>query len=52
MRIRHIALSLACVQALFAADVNVIEEIVAKVNGDIITRGELEKTRKQLELRK
>jgi hypothetical protein len=40
---------------LFAAattdtpDVKVIEEIVAKVNGQIITRGELEKTRAQIE---
>ena len=32
-----------------AADVAVVEEIVAKVNGDIITRGELEHSRKQLE---
>ena len=32
-----------------AADVAVVEEIVAKVNGDIITRGDLERTRKQLE---
>src|SRR5579863_3673008 len=32
-----------------AADVAVVEEIVAKVNGDIITRGELEQKRKQLE---
>ena len=30
-------------------DVKVVEEIVAKVNGDIITRGELEKTRAQIE---
>lgn len=32
-----------------AADVTVIEQIVAKVNGDIITRGEIERTRRQLE---
>src|SRR5271166_1443125 len=32
-----------------AADVAVVEEIVAKVNGDIVTRGELEQRRKQLE---
>jgi peptidyl-prolyl cis-trans isomerase SurA len=31
-----------------AADVRVVEEIVAKVNGDIITRGEIEHTREQL----
>ncbi|HEY3841038.1 MAG TPA: peptidylprolyl isomerase [Bryobacteraceae bacterium] len=42
--------------ALFAAattdtppDVKVVEEIVAKVNGDIITRGELEKTHALIE---
>ncbi len=32
-----------------AADVHVVEEIVAKVNGDIITRGELEQTRQKIE---
>ena len=40
--------------ALFAADrpepeVHVIEEIVAKVNGDIITRGELTKEREEIQ---
>src|ERR1700736_315527 len=33
----------------FAADVRVVEEIVAKVNGDIVTKGELEKTRQDME---
>ena len=32
-----------------AADIQLIEEIVAKVNGDIITRGEIERTRRTLE---
>ena len=32
-----------------AADISIIEEIVAKVNGDIITRGEIERTRRQIE---
>src|ERR1700736_4191790 len=32
-----------------APNVRVVEEIVAKVNGDIITRGELEKTRQTIE---
>ena len=32
-----------------AADVTVIEQIVAKVNGDIVTRGEMERTRRQME---
>ncbi len=44
---------LASVPALFAADrpdpPKVVEEIAAKVNGDIITRGELEKSRVDLE---
>jgi len=39
---------LAIVQAA-AADVRVVEEIIAKVNNEIITRGELERSRKQLE---
>ena len=34
---------------LLAADVRLVEEIVCKVNGDIITRSELERDRKQLE---
>lgn len=34
--------------ALSAADVTVIEEIIAKVNGDIITRMELERQRKTI----
>ena len=33
----------------WAADIGVIEEIVAKVNGDIITRGDLDHARKALE---
>lgn len=32
-----------------SADIAVIEEIIAKVNGDIITRGEIEKSRRQFE---
>src|SRR5579875_1629089 len=35
--------------AASAADVTTIEEIVCKVNGDIITRSELEKDRKDAE---
>lgn len=35
--------------AAVAADVKVVEQIVAKVNNEIITRGELERTRRQLE---
>ena len=32
-----------------AADVQTVEEIIAKVNGDIVTRGEIEKTKRQVE---
>jgi peptidyl-prolyl cis-trans isomerase SurA len=34
--------------SLFAADLAMVEEIVAKCNGDIITRGDLDHSRKQL----
>jgi peptidyl-prolyl cis-trans isomerase SurA len=50
------ATALVCGSLMQAADVGptptirVIEEIVAKVNNDIITRGELERTRAQLEV--
>src|SRR5215469_10778340 len=39
----------AALPLTFAADVKVVEEIAAKVNGEIITRGELEQTRKEIE---
>ncbi len=42
-------LSVAGTSLAFAADVRVIEEIAAKVNGDIITRSELEQTRREME---
>ena len=35
----------AVVSVAGAADIRVVEEIVAKVNGDIITRGQLDTTR-------
>ena len=34
--------------ALWAADVPVIEEIIAKCNGDIVTRGDIDRARKEL----
>ena len=34
---------------LVAADVQTVEEIIAKVNGDIVTRGEIERTKRQVE---
>lgn len=42
-------LAFVAAAGLAAADVRVVEEIVAKVNNEIITRGELERARKQLE---
>ncbi|BDC52053.1 chaperone SurA [Bryobacterales bacterium F-183] len=41
--------TLGSAAALLAADVQLIEEIIAKVNGDIITRGELARQRRQIE---
>jgi peptidyl-prolyl cis-trans isomerase SurA len=38
---------LGCAYA-FAADVGTVEEIIAKCNGDIITRGDVERSRKEL----
>jgi peptidyl-prolyl cis-trans isomerase SurA len=46
---RFVVVSAATVALALAADVRVIEEIAAKVNGDIITRSELEQTRRELE---
>ena len=34
--------------SLLAADVKVLEQIVAKVNGDIVTQGEIDRARQQL----
>jgi parvulin-like peptidyl-prolyl isomerase len=46
---RFVVLWAAALPLAFAADVRVVEEIAAKVNGDIITRGELEQTRREIE---
>jgi peptidyl-prolyl cis-trans isomerase SurA len=47
---RRFALLIAAVVPLAsAADVKLVEEIAAKVNGDIITKGELEQQRRDLE---
>lgn len=46
---RYVVLVAAAIPMAFAADVKVVEEIAAKVNGDIITRGELEQTRREIE---
>ncbi len=44
-----VVLVAATMSAAVAADVKVVEEIAAKVNGDIITRGELEQNRRDIE---
>jgi len=43
-----VVLLAAAMPAAVAADVVVVEEIVAKVNGEIVTRGEMEHTRQML----
>src|SRR5574340_312228 len=50
MYLRFIVLLGAAAAAVSAADVRVVEEIVAKVNGDIITRSEIEHSRQMLEM--
>jgi len=45
---RYLSLLLLA-SSVFAARVDIVEEIVCKVNGDIITRNDLNKDRKQLE---
>jgi peptidyl-prolyl cis-trans isomerase SurA len=47
---RVLLVFLAVFGGIAAAEIKVIEQIVAKVNGDIITRGELERSRQALEL--
>ena len=49
MRYQLILLSVAAAGLASAAEITVIDEIIAKVNGDIVTRGDYERTRKQLE---
>src|ERR1043166_7851677 len=46
---RIVVLIAATLPLAVAADVKVVEEIAAKVNGDIITRGELDQSRRDLE---
>jgi peptidyl-prolyl cis-trans isomerase SurA len=46
---RFVVLIAATLPLAVAVDIRVVEEIAAKVNGDIITRGELEQTRKEIE---
>src|SRR5258708_15836840 len=49
MRYSLVAGGVCAAVLAFGADVRVVEEIVCKVNSDIITRSELEKDRKQAE---
>jgi parvulin-like peptidyl-prolyl isomerase len=45
---KSVFLLVICVAGLPAADIRVVEEIIAKINGDIITRTEIERSRQQL----
>jgi len=49
MRYQLVLVSLAAAGLVSAAEITVIDEIIAKVNGDIITRGDYDRTHKQLE---
>jgi peptidyl-prolyl cis-trans isomerase SurA len=49
MRLQLIFAGIAAAGLASAAEITVIEEIIAKVNGEIITRGDVERTRKQME---
>src|SRR5262245_62167481 len=50
MVLRVVGAFLATFAGIATAEVKVVEQIVAKVNGDIITRGELDRSRQALEL--
>jgi len=49
MRHQLLFLGLAATALASAAEITVIDEIIAKVNGEIVTRGDYDRTRKQLE---
>jgi peptidyl-prolyl cis-trans isomerase SurA len=49
MKFCGICILLSLCTPLFAADIALVEEIIAKVNGDIVTRSEIERGRKQIE---
>ncbi|HTM11597.1 MAG TPA: peptidylprolyl isomerase [Bryobacteraceae bacterium] len=49
MRLQLVLAGIAAAALASAAEITVIEEIIAKVNGEIITRGDVERTRKQME---
>jgi len=49
MKFCGICLLMAFAAPLFAADIALVEEIIAKVNGDIVTRSEIERGRRLIE---
>src|SRR5258708_49548 len=49
MRYQFILVGLAAARLASAAEITVIDEIIAKVNGEIVTRGDYVRSRKQLE---
>lgn len=49
MRYQLVLVGLAAAGLASAAEITVIDEIIAKVNGDIITRSDYDRSRKQLE---
>jgi parvulin-like peptidyl-prolyl isomerase len=49
MGFRLFFVSMVAVSSLCAADISIIDEIICKVNGEIVTRGDYERTRRQLE---
>jgi parvulin-like peptidyl-prolyl isomerase len=49
MRLPLILAGIAAAGLASAAEITVVEEIIAKVNGEIVTRGDIERSRKQME---
>lgn len=49
MHLRFLVTASLCALSLPGADIVTIEEIVAKVSGDIVTRSELDRSRRQME---
>lgn len=49
MRLPLLLAGIAAAGLASAAEITVIEEIIAKVNGEIVTRGDYDRTRKQME---
>ncbi len=47
---RFVVVMMAVLPVAIAGDIRVVEEIAAKVNGDIVTRGELEEQKRDLEM--